>query len=162
MCAVAGSTATVLSRSPTTTRHISVSQGPSSGVHTLARKLSRCGHTGHTLRIKSLLQCVQKSNYRLYWGQNLEIKSLLQCMQESNYRFYWGQNFEIKSLLQCVQKSNYRFYWGQNLEIKSLLQCVQKSNYLFYWGQNLEIKRMCSNCSFFIILISLTTVRSKI
>jgi hypothetical protein len=34
------------------TRHVSTSQGPSSGVYVTARELFRCGHTDHALRTK--------------------------------------------------------------------------------------------------------------
>jgi hypothetical protein len=41
-----------------TTRHVSVSQGPSSGVHVVTRKLFHCCHSDHALRTKvSLLLC---------------------------------------------------------------------------------------------------------
>jgi hypothetical protein len=44
----------------TTTRHVSVSQGPSSGVHIVTRKLFHCCHTDHALRKKIIVFIVLK------------------------------------------------------------------------------------------------------
>jgi hypothetical protein len=57
LCAVLGSTAPVL-RPSTTTRHVSVSTGPSSGVFVVARNWQ----TDHALRIKLLIFIVLKSS----------------------------------------------------------------------------------------------------
>jgi hypothetical protein len=43
-----------------TTRHVSVSQGPSSGVHVVTRKLFPCCHTDHALSIKVTVFIVLK------------------------------------------------------------------------------------------------------
>jgi hypothetical protein len=50
-CAVPGLT-TPISCPATTTRQVSVSQGPSSGMYVAARKLLHCWHTDHTIRTK--------------------------------------------------------------------------------------------------------------
>jgi hypothetical protein len=45
---------------PSTTRHVSVSQGPSSGLHVVTRKLFHCCHTDHALRTKVIVLLFSK------------------------------------------------------------------------------------------------------
>jgi hypothetical protein len=49
--------------SSTTTRNVSVSQGPSSDVYVVACKLLHCWHTNHALHIKFFLYYLHKTNY---------------------------------------------------------------------------------------------------
>jgi hypothetical protein len=73
-CAVRGLT-TPISCPSTTTLHVSISQGPSSGMNVVARKLLHCWHTEHALRIKFFPYYLHKTNY-FYCAQNLKIINL--------------------------------------------------------------------------------------
>jgi hypothetical protein len=52
----------------TTTRHVSVSQGPSSGVYIVERKLLHCWHAHHALSTKLIIYLL---NQLIKWGNRM-------------------------------------------------------------------------------------------
>jgi hypothetical protein len=57
---VPGSITPISYTTSTITRHVSISQGPSSGVYVVARKLFHCWHTHHALRTKIIINNLNK------------------------------------------------------------------------------------------------------
>jgi hypothetical protein len=84
-CAVPGLTIPISCPSSTTTRHVSVSQGPSSGVYVVSHKLLQCWHTDHKPCIKFFT--LAQTHY-FYCAQNVKIKRLcnVDCAQSTHAR----------------------------------------------------------------------------
>jgi hypothetical protein len=104
-CTVPGSITRISCPSSITTRRVSVSEGPSSYVYVVARKLFHCWHTDDVLRLKLFLYYLHKNNYFYCAECSLTrgAEPFLRSCQLCNYSRTYQNFMEPEVLLPCSQ-----------------------------------------------------------